>query len=115
MTGTQHAWIWATLQEMASLAAEQDAVAKEAKRLAAAYDAARQRVAEAIPDLSIEDTVNALRLIGAPPGVTAPSIPAAASPSPDPDPLALPTYLRRGEGSSQEDNAPGATQANEVA
>lgn len=114
MTGTQHAWIWATLQEMANLAAEQEAAEAEVARLTEAYRSARARVTEAVPALSIEATVQALRLIGEPISSTSPPAPPAPAPAPS-DPLSIPEYLRRGEGSIQEDHAPGATQAHEVA
>ena len=94
-------WVWQALERMAALAVQQEEAETEAKRLASVYAGERERVTEAVPDLSIDGAIQAIRVLGRPSGTTtaAPACGETAAPAPTDDPLAIPPYLRRGDDS----------------
>lgn len=104
MTESTHAWIWATLERMATLAEQQEEAETEAKRLAAEYAAEQARVLEAVPGLSIDAAVDAIRLIGAPVVAAAETrVPVSQAAG---DPLDIPSFLKRGEKAGEDDDQP---------
>lgn len=124
MTENDNGWVWSALEGLVDLTAQHDAAVTEAERLSGLVRDEMERIhnATGLSSERLGEMLEGMRVIGPLPGggAPAPSAPDAegqeTSTSPDPDdPLNIPEYLRRGEGSSQEDNAPGATQAHEVA
>jgi len=112
--------VWTALADLVDLTARHDAAVTEAERLGGLVKGEMERIQEAtgLSSERLGEMVEGMRVIGPLPGAgtPAPSVPDAAGAQPDPaDPLAIPKYLRRGESSSQEGTAHGATQAPEVA